>query len=148
MKKLACITLAIAISGCASSSKNIAASYVSPLQYHSYGCDQLAQESSRVHSRASSLAGRLDEAASNDQALVGVGMLLFWPALFALGGTKEQETEFSRLKGEYDAIQQVAIHKSCNLPAGPIAPPLQTAGGTIEVSPESSMRVMNDPYHQ
>ena len=40
-------------------------------------------------------------------------MLLFWPALFALGGTKQQEAEYARLKGEYDALQQAAIVKKC-----------------------------------
>ena len=38
-------------------------------------------------------------------------MILFWPALFALGGTKQQEAEYARLKGEYDAVQQAAIAK-------------------------------------
>ncbi len=67
----------------------------------------------RVHNRALQLAGRLDEAAQNDKILTGVGLILFWPALFALGGTKEQETEYARLRGEYEALQQVAIQKKC-----------------------------------
>lgn len=64
--------------------------------------------------RVNQLGGRLDEAASNDKAITGVGMVLFWPALFALGGTKQQEAEYARLKGEYDAIQQTAITKKCS----------------------------------
>jgi len=63
----------------------------------------------RVHNRALQLAGRLDEAAQNDKILTGVGLILFWPALFALGGTKEQETEYARLRGENEALQQVAV---------------------------------------
>ena len=55
---------------------------------------------------------------------MGVGMILFWPALFALGGTKEQEAEYGRLKGEYEAIQQAAIAKKCTLPT---LPPIQAA---------------------
>ena len=74
------------------------------------------------------LAGRLDEAASNDKALVGVGMLLFWPALFTLGGTKEQEAEYSRLKGEHDAILETINLKKC-------ASPSQTANGAEAASP-------------
>jgi hypothetical protein len=30
---------------------------------------------------------------------------LFWPTLFFLGGTKEREAEFARLKGESEALQ-------------------------------------------
>lgn len=68
----------------------------------------------RTQSRASQLSGRLDEAASNDKAIVGVGMILFWPALFALGGTKQQEAELSRLKGEYEALSASAVSKKCS----------------------------------
>jgi hypothetical protein len=112
-KTIASLTSLVFITGCATASKDIAALYVSPLQYQNYDCSQLSAESQRIASRVSTLSGRLDEAASNDKALVGVGMILFWPALFALGGTKEQEAEYSRLKGEYDAVQQAAISRKC-----------------------------------
>jgi hypothetical protein len=112
----ACITL----SGCATASKDIAALYVSPMQYQGYDCDQLGSETQRIQSRVVQLGGRLDTAASNDKALVGVGLVLFWPALFALGGTKQQEADYARLRGEYDAVQQSAILKKCR---GIVVPP-------------------------
>ena len=113
--------------GCSTASKNISAAYVSPLTYQSYDCDQLTAEATRVTARANQLAGRLDEAAANDKALVGVSMLLFWPAAFALGGTKEQEAEFARLKGERDAIEQAMIQKKCAMPAPAAAPAPEAA---------------------
>ena len=84
------------------------------MQYNDYKCNQLTAESNRISSRVNQLSGRLEEAAQNDKALTGVGIILFWPALFALGGTKEQEAEYARLKGEYDAVQQSAILKECS----------------------------------
>ena len=114
MKTLTTLTaLAVLLSGCATSSKDIATSYVSPVQYQNYDCDQFAAESQRLTTRVQQLGGRLDEAASNDKAIVGVGMLLFWPALFALGGTKQQEAEYGRLKGEAEALQHAAVAKKC-----------------------------------
>ena len=104
----------IALSGCATASKDIAATYISPMQFQSYDCDQLASETQRIQSRVVQLGGRLDTAASNDKAIAGVGVLLFWPALFALGGTKQQEADYARLRGEYDAVQQSAILKKCS----------------------------------
>ncbi|MEO1766920.1 hypothetical protein [Thiobacter aerophilum] len=101
------------LTGCARASKDIAAQSVSPLQYQQYDCGQIMAEMQRVQTRATQLAGRLDQAAANDKAIAGVGLILFWPALFALGGTKAQEAEYARLKGEYDALQQVAIQKQC-----------------------------------
>lgn len=116
MKKpiAAVLSVTIALAGCSTASKNITANYVSPTQYQSYDCEQLASETQRVQGRFSQLGGRLDEAASNDQKIGIVGAILFWPALFALGGTKAEEAEYARLKGEYDAVQQSAIAKKCS----------------------------------
>jgi hypothetical protein len=116
MKKFTVSILAVAISltGCATSSKDIASTYVSPLQYQNYDCAQLGLEAQRIQTRVVETGGRLDQASANDKALMGVGLVLFWPALFALGGTKNQEAEFGRLKGEYDAVQKTAIDKKCS----------------------------------
>lgn len=115
MNKLAVITVigAMLLQGCATSSKDVATAYVSPMQYQSYDCSQLSAETQRIQARVSQIGGRLDEAAANDKAIAGVGAILFWPALFALGGTKQQEAEYARLKGEYEALQQTATLKKC-----------------------------------
>ncbi|MCX7184076.1 MAG: hypothetical protein NTW90_02345 [Nitrosospira sp.] len=115
MKKaiVVCVSISVALMGCATSSKNIATSYISPLQYQSYDCDQLAGEIQRVQVRASQLGGTLDKAATNDKWVMAGGLILFWPVLFALGGTSNQEAEYARLKGEHDAIAQSAVIKKC-----------------------------------
>lgn len=107
------LSACIVLSGCATASKDISPTYTSPLQYQGYDCDQLASESQRIQTRVVQLGGRLDSAASNDKAIAGVGAILFWPALFALGGTKQQEADYGRLRGEYDAVQQSAILRKC-----------------------------------
>ncbi len=125
--------ICLATSGCATSSKDISAAYVSPVQYQSYDCEQLGAETQRISSRATQLGGRLDEAASNDKALVGVGLVLFWPALFALGGTKQQEAEYARLRGELDAVSQASVQRRCGLsvpqpvPGTPVVTPAATS---------------------
>lgn len=142
MKKPFILTTALAflVSGCATSSKNIGSAYVSPLQYQSYDCEQLGAEAARITQAAQQLGGRLDEAASNDAALMGVGLILFWPALFALGGNKAQEAEYSRLKGEADAVQRAAIAKKCPATLAPtmVASGESTAAETSAVSPDTA----------
>ena len=113
-KSMACISLLAFLAGCSTASQKITAEYISPIQYQSYDCDQLAQESNRILVRVKQLGVRLDQAASNDKAIGVVGAVLFWPALFALGGTKQQEAEYARLKGEYDAVSQAQILKKCS----------------------------------
>ncbi len=110
------------LSACSTASKDISPSYISPLQYKDYSCDQLTAEMQRISTRVTELGGRLDQAASNDKAITGVGLILFWPALFALGGTKQQEADYARLRGEYDAINQAAIQKDCKLNIAPNFP--------------------------
>ncbi|MBC5768101.1 hypothetical protein [Ramlibacter albus] len=125
MKAVAAITaISVFLGGCATASKDVATAYVSPLQYQNYDCDQLAAESQRLSGRAQQLGARLDEAAANDKAITGVALLLFWPAAFALGGTKTQEAEYGRLKGEAEAIQQAAIARKCSgiTPGTPATP--------------------------
>jgi hypothetical protein len=108
------VTILAILSGCATAGRDVAATYVSPVQYANYDCDQLRQELLRISGRVNQLTGRLDEAAQNDKVITGVGLIIFWPALFALGGTKQQESELSRLKGEYDALQIASTNKKCS----------------------------------
>lgn len=127
MKKIVAASMAawFALTGCATASKDIPVAYVSPMQYQAYDCDQLGSEIQRIQARVVQLGGRLDEAASNDKAIAGVGIVLFWPALFALGGTKQQEADYARLRGEYEATHQAAILKKCpGVMASPSAAPV------------------------
>lgn len=110
----AAITILALLGGCATAGKDITAAYVSPTQFTNLDCDQVRMESDRLRGRVNQLTGRLDEAASNDKTIAWAGGLLFWPALFALGGTKQQEAELSRLKGEYEALQAVPTQKKCS----------------------------------
>ena len=129
MKKTMCgvIAACITLTGCATASKDVPVAYVSPMQYQAYDCEQLGSEIQRIQSRVTQLGGRLDEAASNDKAIAGVGMILFWPALFALGGTKQQEADYARLRGEYDATHQAAVLKKCS---GAVATPAPVIAAT------------------
>jgi len=130
----AMVITSLLASGCATSSDKISAAYVSPMQYQSYDCDQIAAEGSRLSQRVMALQGQVDKAASNDKALTGVGVILFFPVLFALGGNQAQEAEYGRLKGEYEALQQTAILKKCTgavaAPAVPTAAAITPAKAT------------------
>ncbi|MFH2060476.1 MAG: hypothetical protein ABIJ59_16455 [Pseudomonadota bacterium] len=103
------------ILGCASKASKIEPAYVSPSQYSAYNCNQIDQKLQRVHREVLEVSGKQDGAAKKDAIALGVGVVLFWPALFfMIGGDKKKEV--SRLKGEYEALQQAAIEKECDLP--------------------------------
>ncbi|MGY6569476.1 MAG: hypothetical protein ACXIVE_10835 [Salinarimonas sp.] len=105
--------LGLALAGCASSAANIEAAYVSPMNYESYTCAQLEQEAERVSQRAVEVTGRQNERATRDAVATGVGLVLFWPALFFVRGDGAQAAEVARLKGEMETIEKVSIRKNC-----------------------------------
>ena len=103
------------VTGCASSPNEMTASYVSPLIYQSYDCQQLVMESDRVSRRVQSMHSKLSEKEGDDSMKMTVGLILFWPALFFLDGDEDGAIEYKRLKGESEAIHQAAIAKKCDL---------------------------------
>jgi hypothetical protein len=119
MKNISIAALAgTLIAGCATESADIAASYVSPMQYQNLSCSQLTQEAQRVSTRVAQVSARQDEKASSDAGAMAIGMILFWPALFLLDGDEESASEVARLKGEMDAIEQANIQKNCGIQFG------------------------------
>jgi hypothetical protein len=44
-----------------------------------------------------------------------VAIVVFWPALFFIGGDGQTAAELGRLKGEFEALERVAIEKKCSL---------------------------------
>jgi hypothetical protein len=103
----------MALSGCASRSDAIGASYVSPLQFSQLSCQQLGREAERISARASQLAGIQDSKATNDAIATGVAIVVFWPAAFLIRGDSSTAPELARLKGEMNAIERVATEKNC-----------------------------------
>ncbi len=97
---------------CSTSPDKIDATYVSPLQYSNYSCDQIRQELIRINRRVAELSGKQQKEATKDAVAMTVALVIFWPALFLLIGP-DQKAEISRLKGEYEALETVAIEKSC-----------------------------------
>lgn len=118
MKKARLLATALLLpflSMCASRSSDIAATYVSPLAYSNLNCRQIGQEAERVSARAAQVAGVQDSKATGDAVATGVGVVLFWPALFFIRGDSTTGAELGRLKGEMDAIERAAIEKRCNI---------------------------------
>ena len=113
--------VSIAMTGCATSPDKIPAQSVSTIPYEQYNCKQVAADSDRVSRRVGELQSSLQKTASNDQAQMAVGMILFWPALFFLeGGDGPEAAEYARLKGERDALEIVSIRKECGITFQPI----------------------------
>ncbi len=113
-KITAAITALIVLSACASQSEDIATQYTSDLIYQSYDCQQLGVEARRVDAGIATTRMQVDKLANDDAAQMGVGLILFWPALFFLeGGDGPEAAQYARLKGEAVALQEASRKKKC-----------------------------------
>jgi hypothetical protein len=112
---LAVSVVAPTMCACASSSSEIGATYVSPVAYQSYNCQQLALEAQSVSARAATLAGTQDSQRSKDQIATAAAIVVFWPAAFLVGGDKQTAAELAQMKGQMNAIEQASIAKKCNI---------------------------------
>jgi uncharacterized lipoprotein YajG len=103
------------LAGCATSPKDIQAAYVSPVPYQSMNCAQLSAEAQRVSAAAASAMGVQQQRASGDAVAMGVSLVLFWTAIFFVGGDKGNAAQVAQLKGQMEAIQQVNAQKNCGI---------------------------------
>ncbi len=105
---------ALTVAACASNPDKLGTQQVSSYKYINYNCTQLSMQLDNKNARLSSLYTQLKKERDADEIQVGVGLLLFWPTLlFVEGGDGPEAAEYSRLKGEVQAIQEVMINKSC-----------------------------------
>jgi hypothetical protein len=112
---IALLAACLVATACAKRSEDVAAAYVSPLQYQQYSCGQLAAEASRLSQRAAELSGVQDSKRTKDKVATVAAVIVFWPAAFLVSGDDAQTAELARLKGEFAAIQQISIQKNCGI---------------------------------
>ena len=101
--------------GCAKNASDVQTSYVSPILYENWTCQQLAEEATRISGRAAIAAGEQDRKATNDKVATTVAVIVFWPAAFLVGGDGANAAELGRLRGSMDAIEKASIRKRCGI---------------------------------
>jgi hypothetical protein len=112
---LTALAFAVSVTGCATKGADIAASYVPASIYEGASCKQLAADIVEVQGKVIELTAKQDTAAGNDTALVVVSAILFWPAIFFVGGKGAQEAELARLKGSAETMNKTYKAKNCEV---------------------------------
>lgn len=116
MKSLICSAALLAVlSACATPSAKIPAAYVSPVQYQSFTCKQIAEEAGRLSARTTQAQTVQDKKASKDAAGMAIGLLVLWPVLLMNEGDGAEAAEVARLKGEMEALESASIARKCNI---------------------------------
>jgi hypothetical protein len=120
------------LAACAKSPDKIDAKYVSPSTYQSWSCEQLVDEKMRLTREVERVSGLQRENANADAAMMGIGLIIFWPALIGLAATTDRKEELGRLKGEYEAVDVQVKGKQCSVP------PPGMPGVPVPTTPETA----------
>jgi len=123
MRRVMIVGIALLLVGCASKAADVAPTYVSPIQYQSFTCPQLAAEAQRVSAAAAAASGAQDSQATKDAVATTAAVIIFWPAAFLVQGDKNNAAQLAQLKGQMDAIQQASILKNCGIQFQQAPPP-------------------------
>jgi hypothetical protein len=119
--KFACaVGICIFAGACAKSPESIAPSYISPMTYGQYQCDQLGAEAQRVEGALVQVSAQQRQARSNDT----VGVIFLGLPVSSLSGGNVAD-QVARLKGEQQTLRQVMTEKRCAMP--PVAPAVAPA---------------------
>lgn len=110
--RLGALVALTASAACSSTADQVQATYVSPMKYASYDCENIQYEIARIEQQVNNLTGQQNKKAKNDKIYTGVGAVLFAPALFMLA-SGDVKDELAAAKGEYDALQEAARRKRC-----------------------------------
>ena len=116
MKIVAWALITMMATGCVPAPESIQGTYVSPQVYGNYSCDQVRKEMSRVGKRVQEVSdAQTAEATTAAVASVAAtaALLVFAPGFFFMSGSGEHAQELARLKGEIEALRQVAVDKDC-----------------------------------
>lgn len=105
--------IAATVSGCAPKASDVAPTYVPASKYYNQSCSQLVSQRNDMVGQLNVLTLQQSKKSGNDAAAVGVGAILFWPALFFIGSGNDNSAQISVLKGEYDAITSAGGLKNC-----------------------------------
>ncbi|MBL8348299.1 MAG: hypothetical protein JNN03_22920 [Rubrivivax sp.] len=107
------LTAVLVVVGCASRSGEVAPLPVSAAQFRGWSCERLDDEAERVQRRAAELAWSVDERSGNNIVALGVGVMVFWPALLALRPQGPEADDLAQLKGRFEALSEASTQAKC-----------------------------------
>tara|TARA_A100000164_G_C21695595_1_gene671066 strand:- start:189 stop:542 length:354 start_codon:yes stop_codon:yes gene_type:complete len=114
MKKIIGLFLLLTVVACATAPEKLSTQYVPASTYSNLDCEQIAAALRQKNGKLENLYSNLKSESQADAWQMGVGLVLFWPTLLFLEGSDSPEAaQYSRLKGEVEALNEMAITKKC-----------------------------------
>ena len=122
--------------GCALRAADVAPLPTNAAPFALWSCERIDDESDAVLRLAAERAWHVDQRAGSNVVALGVGLMVFWPALLALRPQGPQAVELARLKGRHEALREAAARAGCAPPSPNLAPERAAA---LPVAPGESL---------
>lgn len=100
----------LALAGCATAPENITSSYVSPMLYRNWTCEQMAEEGHRLIAAYQTVAVKQNQAVMGD----AFGVIMIGLPISSMTGNNVAP-EVAKVKGEHEALMLAAREKGCNV---------------------------------
>jgi hypothetical protein len=114
LRAVGCLLVTLTLPGCATSSLDIHAQFVSPETYQELSCQQIGAEGERVAHRVAEISGTEHGNEGGPVWLLTQPIVVKWPTAW-LAASEEENTELARLKGEFEALERASTLKRCSL---------------------------------
>ncbi|HLL09668.1 MAG TPA: hypothetical protein VK570_01315, partial [Rubrivivax sp.] len=111
-----CVAALGGLAGCASRAASVAPLPTNPAEFITWDCARIDDERDAVQQRAADVAYAVDERVGNNILALGVGVTVFWPALFAMRPDGLEAADLARLKGRFEALTVASTNKGCPPP--------------------------------
>jgi hypothetical protein len=110
---LAGLLAAALATGCATRSVDVVATPANPADFNGWSCGRIHDEMDAVQQRAVDLSWTVDERAGQHVVALGIGLVVFWPALLAMRPDGADAQALAVLKGRFEALQSAADQAGC-----------------------------------
>jgi hypothetical protein len=87
-----------------------------------WACEHIDDELDTVQQRAADVAYAVDERAGNNIVALGVGVMVFWPAMLAMRPAGPEAAELALLKGRFEALRVAARSQACPPASADLSP--------------------------
>jgi hypothetical protein len=109
----ACLLPLVLLSACITRSGDVKPLPADPSIYATWGCAALYDETDRVRQRGAQIAYAVDERSGNNIIALGLGVMVFWPALLAMRPHGPDAELLAQLKGQDEALQAAQARSAC-----------------------------------
>ena len=110
---LAGCALALGVAGCATRAVDVRPVPANAADFMAWDCSRIDDEQDAVQQRAADVAYAVDERAGNNILALGVGVMVFWPAILAMRPAGLEAQDLAQLKGRFEALQTASRLKGC-----------------------------------